>query len=1171
MAFQFSSKKKRSTAPPKRFVLITDPGPDPDDVKALLALSVLHKQGIVRLEAVVANGGQQPDKRARLAKCILNHVKEPNVPVGIGSQGKPYSAQPHEYDMEGYEEVEQHDLGQGPSLLLRVLRDAPPKSLNFVCISSLRDLADLMVEHPDLVREKTQLVAIQGGLEKKPAPVVEEEDGDERGNGTGPAEAPATHEPITDWIPDSSVNNGFDMEGAAIVYSFCFEHGVPMNVVSRNAVPLLPMQLARSFAQRCECPVMSYLANAQFMGLEGLWQKICAGLLPPRCTKQWYFETFCGISKEDFKAKGFDELGGDAPIKQHLNGFVKPYDVIALMTALPPVVTHSFPRREAAHRVRGVKHHLFLEASHMIMTDAAVQLLRYVYHEVVLATRTGGETQQRSTNPFGSFSGRPTSRLSVRAIGPALRSLVAGRRSRGAPYEEGRDPSGAAGVGGPPAPLVRDTSRVSDISSSSSRIGRGPAPIDRLRESPQQSTADGLGARNTFAQAPSGGMTVRRVPGQPVAEKDVAGILEYTLEQAVRLQAKTSERALVVGCVLCAAAVVAIVVDVDLTARRLARVGLAPFDDKGHLIRLSLYNIPLISAFPVWLLALHPSEEHRVLMHGSSLAIMLLAVAASIGNAATVAPEAAYYSVAELAWFGLHVILVAVGGVAQFASMRASAELPPRRLLHNLWRTIGVLLIAYFGTTLGFYCAAAATSPRYAAPGEWTGIGGGALAGLFAADVFHCAYGILVGCCAAHPGFQRRAQTRLSRAVGAPGTLAPLAPLLGLGTTAEADPKRVAEEALRVCEGVVLDDDLSTLLPEKFLLGRDGSQPASRASSVSAWMGSLSRGGSRAASRAPSRGASVAPSPCNSRQASMAFETADVAVAALLAANSQTLSRGLRPVAKPARLQMAAAGAQGSQSPPTVGSNPMALPLGAGGQPRWAGPSRAPSHASAGSTASLAPRAAGRGALWPYDEHTIDVYVVHSPMDDAFAKARALHTYRQRFVEEHNRFPVIWLDTVCTNPSLRPFERLQHLPVYLSRSRRILALAGTHLVDSLQVVVELYAWTLVGGSLHDVDFAVLGGADEGQRAIAAFDAFHVMWVDQATEGTQDTRTRLIRVVEMATVNGFNEVIRSYLPFVRGAVEKADADAAAGAGGGVGEEGEEQGADDASPTMPAGNA
>lgn len=93
-----------------------------------------------------------------------------------------------------------------------------------------------------------------------------------------------------------------------------------MTVTSRFAVPLLPMQLARSFAERTNCPVMAYLAAAQSLGLEGLWQKLCLGALPSRCNKQWYFETFCGVDAALFAQSGYEELGMDANIARCLNG-----------------------------------------------------------------------------------------------------------------------------------------------------------------------------------------------------------------------------------------------------------------------------------------------------------------------------------------------------------------------------------------------------------------------------------------------------------------------------------------------------------------------------------------------------------------------------------------------------------------------------------------------------------------------------------------------------------------------------------------------------------------------------------------------------------------------------------------------------------------------------------
>jgi hypothetical protein len=251
------------------------------------------------LRAVVANGGGSARNRAQLARCILNHVGASTVPVGIGTEGTATVAHPHEYALDEYDSAPVASLRDGFGLLVEVLERSADGSVSVVCISSMRDFADVCAARPELVRAKVMAVAIQGGLVRSAA-------------------SPAG------WVPDTSQNNEFDRDGAAAVYAFCFAHGVPMTVTSRHAVPTIPMQLARSFAERTNCPVMRYLADAQFLGLEGLWARLCAGALPARCTKQWYFETFCHIDADLFEEHGLDELQAGDDIIPFLDGVVKP-------------------------------------------------------------------------------------------------------------------------------------------------------------------------------------------------------------------------------------------------------------------------------------------------------------------------------------------------------------------------------------------------------------------------------------------------------------------------------------------------------------------------------------------------------------------------------------------------------------------------------------------------------------------------------------------------------------------------------------------------------------------------------------------------------------------------------------------------------------------------------
>lgn len=144
---------------------------------------MLHRRRRLLLKAVVANGGKQALARARLAQCLLNHVGVTDVPVGIGSEGSQvYTPQPHEYRLPGYDAVRDEQLYHGHSLLVRALESSAARSVYVVCISSLRDLADVMEARPDLAFSRVRAVSVQGGL------------------------APDPSAPFG-WVPDTSVNN----------------------------------------------------------------------------------------------------------------------------------------------------------------------------------------------------------------------------------------------------------------------------------------------------------------------------------------------------------------------------------------------------------------------------------------------------------------------------------------------------------------------------------------------------------------------------------------------------------------------------------------------------------------------------------------------------------------------------------------------------------------------------------------------------------------------------------------------------------------------------------------------------------------------------------------------------------------------------------------------------
>lgn len=254
-----------------------------DDIKALLITAVLHRQHALRLCAVIANGGQQAERRAKLARAVLDHIGADDVPVGVGSEGKAYMPQSHEFALPSVDAIDARRLVPGADLLQRTVQAAAPKSLTFVCISSLRDLADLIETQSQLVFEKVLEVAIQGGVQRDPdtgkwvpdqcalrraayppLPAHSSVHGlDSDGQTAGCLWSTTLHTSsscratlhLCRAIAPRSVNNLFDVDAAANVYSFCLDRFIPMCIVGRNAVPLLPMQLAKSFAQRTNDPV----------------------------------------------------------------------------------------------------------------------------------------------------------------------------------------------------------------------------------------------------------------------------------------------------------------------------------------------------------------------------------------------------------------------------------------------------------------------------------------------------------------------------------------------------------------------------------------------------------------------------------------------------------------------------------------------------------------------------------------------------------------------------------------------------------------------------------------------------------------------------------------------------------------------------------------------------
>ncbi|KAG8470407.1 hypothetical protein KFE25_008828 [Diacronema lutheri] len=1017
-------------------VLITDPGPDPDDMKTMLIAGILHRQKEIKMHAIVANGGHQAERRAKLALCLMDLIGVRDVPVGIGSEGKPYVAQAHD----------------------------------------LRDLADLIAAEPELFVARACEVAVMGGLTRDDA--------------------------ASKWRPDTSVNNGFDHQAAAAVYDFCFARGVPLTVVSRMAVPMLPMQLAKSFAVRTQCQVMSYLADAQFLGLEGLWQKLCEGTLPPRCTKQWYFETFCGVSADDFRQFGYERLQRDDNIIRMLNGFVKPYDVIALMAVLP-LTRECFARHTAAYESGGATHTLLLDETHMIDVKHVVKLLRNTFVEVVLASRDVAISSMRAATQGAECAAPDTSLRGTPLSPPPIESQHSGAQLASQLCDALRRFVCAPRVA--PRPLSSSTNSFagSRVRGSLRDEFHGEASIRRVND------------LRAFPFPPP------RPDGGALPHDAICALLESALTEARVGQAAYVFVGVALGLLLMIACIGLFVVDRNI--RQLAGEPSPSGATEGAIIRTHIASVLFTTGLSVLALAFQPTHRFLRAVRVTSVGLCALYTSFIIAWLVDVGQLGQTKSVSDRMWEG-----------ASYNAARLLCVLWMARSLLLDWcrvRALTTMLVQMIG--VGTICEALVVLVRSAYVNDFLyGARGPEVAAVTAA---RSAIKLAIALPLLWPGMQRSVRASFSRALLSPWMRAltgresalhagpaPIAPLLGFGSTHEREVHELMSDVAIVFFGAPIDpDSLAQLRATK----RRGHVRARRGSIAAAGVGITLTRASSAPPRRRKASDEHGPKAADSAHApSEANAAAPPSRGAKLSANAERRRRrSTRPRADAPSLL--AHGPRDSYARRAlvraVGVRAQGTPAEAQDAQQLQQPHAAP---PAGDAAlSGAPKQA-----------EVDAYVVHSFYDSMDLKAAALEGWAQRWEARHGRTPTVFMDVLCADPSLRPWEHLQHMPAYLAKSKSLLILAGPTLTDRLWCMMELYTWFCVGGSLQHVHVLPLS-TDEAtcQKVIAAFDTFAVMY---ARTSSEDDKQRLVLAVEIALVGRFNDAIRSYLPVVRSAFE-----------------------------------
>lgn len=319
---------------PAPLFLFTDPNKDPDDLSVLVETKYLQEHGFVDLRCVVATLGNQQVRatRAKFARSVLDDLGLKHSRVCVGrdyefavknSEGVVDAkvTQGREKDHSVFVEtplLRPHAVVEfnGSEVLREELERVVDRTAVFVVNAGMPDLAELLRDAPELVRNKVARVVIMGGVET---------DLDQHGFAVADKRAynNSTHQPSADFT-----------------CTRLQELGVPLVVVVREAA--YTAAAPRSFYDGIAAtkhPVGVYLQQQQKQSLMHLWDGIRKGHLPPALTPAWFFATFTDVDPESPAGKtAVANALASADDFEHIWKQVSKfnlYDPLALLAATP--------------------------------------------------------------------------------------------------------------------------------------------------------------------------------------------------------------------------------------------------------------------------------------------------------------------------------------------------------------------------------------------------------------------------------------------------------------------------------------------------------------------------------------------------------------------------------------------------------------------------------------------------------------------------------------------------------------------------------------------------------------------------------------------------------------------------------------------------------------------
>jgi hypothetical protein len=169
----------------------------------------------------------------------------------------------------------------------------------------------------------------------------------------------------------------------------------------------------------------------------------------------------------------------------------------------------------------------------------------------------------------------------------------------------------------------------------------------------------------------------------------------------------------------------------------------------------------------------------------------------------------------------------------------------------------------------------------------------------------------------------------------------------------------------------------------------------------------------------------------------------------------------------------------------------------------------------------------------------IDVFLSHSWHDNTEAKWIVMQQYNERFIAEHGREPIWWIDKFCIEQRTVALQ-LPFLPVYICACKEMLVLCGDTYLQRLWCSWEL--WMKVGsqqkGNAATCDslvFETLPGCNITNvlDQVQNYDARNCKCYYEID------KTKMMAIIEQATggIDGFNTQIRAYFEVLTSASER----------------------------------